>query len=89
MVMEGFRRVDEWRLIEQTIRFEEVLVRDEEAIGVLEDGQLTTHEQAVLKEIDGARSVREIIEGSHVSSFDICKAFYRLLKARLVRRKAT
>jgi DNA-binding response OmpR family regulator len=88
IVMEGFRRVDEWRLIEQTIRFEEVLVRDEEAIGALEEGQLTTHERTVLKEIDGTRSIRGIIEESHVSSFDICKAFYRLLKARLVRRKA-
>jgi len=88
IVMEGFRRVDEWRLIEKTINFEETLVRDEASISALKTEQLTTQEHAVLDEIDGQRSVREIIEQSHQSSFDICKTFYRLLKSRLVRRKA-
>ncbi len=88
IVMEGFRRVDEWRLIEETIRFEEVLLRDDVAISALKTEQLTAQEHAVLAEIDGKRRVREIIEQSHQSSFDICKTFYRLLKSRLVRRKA-
>ena len=88
IVMEGFRRVDEWRMIEETIRFEEVLQRDDLAISALKTEQLTAQEHAVLAEIDGKRRVREIIERSHQSSFDICKTFYRLLKSRLVRRKA-
>lgn len=88
IVMEGFRRVDEWRLIEETINFEETLVRDELAISALKKEQLTAQEHAVLDEIDGQRSIRKIIEDSHRSSFDICKTFYRLLKSRLVRRKA-
>ena len=88
IVMEGFRRVDEWRLIEETINFEETLMRDELAISALKKEQLTPQEHAVLDEIDGERSVRRIIEDSHQSSFDICKTFYRLLKSRLVRRKA-
>lgn len=87
IVMEGFRRVDEWRLIEESIDFEETLYRDEAAISALRDATLTESERAVLDAIDGRRSVREIIEESHQSSFDICKTFYRFLKTRLVRRK--
>jgi len=87
IVMEGFRRVDEWRVIEETIDFEETLVRDEAAISALKEEQLNAQEHAILSELDGQRSIRKIIEQSHQSSFDICKTFYRLLKSRLVRRK--
>ena len=34
------------------------------------------------------RTVREIIQQSHMSSFDACKVLYQLLEARLVRRRA-
>ncbi|MCU0691882.1 MAG: response regulator [Polyangiaceae bacterium] len=88
IVMEGFRRVDEWRLIEETIDFDDVLCRDEIAIGTIPFGKLTEQELATLKEIDGTRSVREVIAASHQSSFDICKAFYRFLQSRLVRRRS-
>jgi hypothetical protein len=39
--------------------------------------------------VDGERTVREIIEQSHMSSFDACKILFQLLEARLVRRRAT
>ncbi|PIE05988.1 MAG: response regulator [Sorangium cellulosum] len=88
IVMEGFRRADEWRLIEEMIDFEDVLIRDESAISEFEREQLTQLESGVLERIDGRRKAREIIEQSHQSSFDVCKAFYRLLKSRLIRTKA-
>jgi CheY-like chemotaxis protein len=90
LVMEGFRRVDEWRLIEGTIDFEEVLAKDVTAIERLgDDAKLTQREEMVLDAIDGESTVREIVDSVGGSSFEICKIFYQLVNSRLVRRKAT
>ena len=87
--MEGFRRVDEWRLIEDSIDFDEVLHRDEMAISRLRDAsKLTKQELDVLDTIDGERTVREIVEASEGSSFVVCKILYQFLNSRLVGRSA-
>ncbi len=89
VVMEGFRRVDEWRVVEAGLgSFESVLQADAVAIEVADVARLTKHEQRLLELIDGDRTVREIIEQSHMSSFDACKVLCALLEARLVRRRA-
>lgn len=88
LVMEGFRRVDEWRLIEGTFDFDEVLYRDELAIDRLGNDDLTQQERSVLEAIDGERTVREIVEESKGNSFDLCKILYQFVNSRLVRRKA-
>jgi DNA-binding response OmpR family regulator len=88
VVMEGFRRVDEWRVVEAGLgSFESVLQPDPVAIEVADVSRLQKHEQKLLEMVDGKRSVREIIEQSHMSSFDACKVLYQLLEARLVRRR--
>jgi DNA-binding response OmpR family regulator len=91
VVMEGFRRVDEWRLIESQIdNFDTVLQPDRVAISAL-DAEATTAptkgELAMLALVDGERTVRELIAASHMSSFDASKILYQLLEARLVRRR--
>jgi DNA-binding response OmpR family regulator len=88
IVMEGFRRVDEWRLIEESIHFDEVLLRDQVAVDALGSEKLTRQEQLVLDAIDGQRTVREIIASVVVGSFDACKILYQFLQSRLVRRRA-
>ncbi len=89
LMMEGFRRVDEWRLIEDSFDFTDVLFRDELAIEKMRDqGKLTSTERAVLELIDGENSVGEVVDAAHGSSFEICKILYQLLNARLVRRRA-
>ncbi len=89
LVMEGFRRVDEWRLIEGTFDFDEVLYRDQVAIERIGDeSKLTKQEHAVLEAIDGERTVREIVDEMDGSSFELCKILYQFLNSRLVRRKA-
>jgi hypothetical protein len=87
IVMEGFRRVDEWRLIEGSFDFEDVLVRDE-AAGERVLQSLTDTERAVLEAIDGARTVREVVDAAEASTFDVCKVLYQFLSSRLVRRRA-
>jgi CheY-like chemotaxis protein len=85
LLMEGFRRVDEWRLIEKDIDFDAVLLKEQAAIDKLKPGRLTKLEQAVLELIDGSRPVSEVVRDSHASSFDACKVLFQLLEARLVR----
>jgi DNA-binding response OmpR family regulator len=88
VVLEGFRRVDEWRLVEQGLgSFESKLVRDPVAIDALRLDDLARPERVVLEAIDGDRTVREIIAHSHMSSFDACRVLLQFLEARIVRRR--
>jgi DNA-binding response OmpR family regulator len=89
LVMEGFRRVDEWRLIEGSFDFDDVLFPDPVAIERLgEEANLKRDERAVLSAIDGEKTIREIVNAAAGSSFEVCKILYQLLNSRLVRRKA-
>lgn len=89
LILEGFRRVDEWQLIEGSFDFNEVLFRDQAAIKVLaERSKLTAQERAVLDAINGERTVREIVDVMGGSSFELCKILYQFLNSRLVRRHA-
>ena len=88
VVMEGFRRVDEWRVLERTLgSFDGVLVRDEIALRSLDMGTLPTKEKVVLDAVDGDRTVRAIIAASHMSSFDACRTLVQFLEARVLRRR--
>jgi hypothetical protein len=89
VVIEGFRRVDEWRVIEAKVgRFDEVLVLDPVAIDSVGAANLGPQEHVMLGAIDGERSIREIVPLTHMSSFDACKMLFQLMEARLVRRRA-
>ena len=88
IVMEGFRRVDEWRVVEASLgSFDSVLQRDPMAIEALGIERLSRPEKRVLDTIDGERTVREIIAASHLSSFDACRILTQLIEARVVRRR--
>jgi CheY-like chemotaxis protein len=87
LVLEGFRRVDEWRLMEGTIHFDNVVVVDEVALdGVRE--KLTRIDQLVLGAVDGQRTVNEVVKESSAGSFDAIKAIYQLLQSRVLRTRA-
>lgn len=90
IVMEGFRRVDEWRVIEQRLgSFDQVLLPDPASVDSMGgDTKLARAERSVLDAIDGERTVREVIVASHLSSFDACRILFQLIEARLVRRTA-
>ncbi len=90
VVMEGFRRVDEWRVIEAKLgSFDAVLLPDPASLDTMGGNEkLARPERAVLEAIDGERTVREVIAASHLSSFDACRILFQLLEARLVRRRA-
>jgi len=87
IVMEGFRRVDEWRLIEGSFDFDEKLLPDPSGRAA-DASALTDQERAVLTAVDGNRTVRQILDDVSASTFDVCKILYQLLNSRLVRRQA-
>jgi DNA-binding response OmpR family regulator len=89
LVMEGFRRVDEWRLIEGSFDFDEVLYPDPVAIERLgSEANLTHKERAVLQAIDGEHTIREIVNEMEGSSFELCKILFQFLNSHIVRRRA-
>jgi DNA-binding response OmpR family regulator len=86
LLLEGYRRVDEWRVIGRVVeRPEQVYVRDEERIAALARGTFTREELAVLEHVDGRRSVREIVRALRVGSFDASKILFRLVRTKLIR----
>ncbi|MBA3538879.1 MAG: response regulator [Deltaproteobacteria bacterium] len=88
VLMEGYRRVDEWHLIERAIdNFDVVFLRNEDSVAQMGRGRLTREELAVLEVVNGKNSVKDIIRKSRMGSFEVSKMLYRLLSIKLVRRR--
>ncbi|HEU0031177.1 MAG TPA: DUF4388 domain-containing protein [Kofleriaceae bacterium] len=88
VLMEGYRRVDEWHLIERAIdNFDVVFLRNEDSVAQMGRGRLTREELAVLELVNGKNSVKEIIRKSRMGSFEVSKMLYRLLSIKLIRRR--
>jgi CheY-like chemotaxis protein len=88
ILMEGFRRVDEWHLIEREVdTFDLVFLRNDDNIQQMGRGRLTREELAVLELVNGKNSVKDIIRQSRMSSFDVSKMLYRLLSIKLIRKR--
>ncbi len=86
ILMEGLRRVDEWRLIEEQIHdFDMVLAIRQDAVDALSPEALSREERLVLGAVDGERTVRQIVEESRMGSFDACKILFQLVTSGLVR----
>ncbi len=88
LVLEGFRRVDEWRLMEGTIHFDQVVVVDQVALDAVGTEKLTRIEKMVLASVNGSRTVNEVIKDSSAGSFDAIKVVYQFLQSRVLRTRA-
>jgi hypothetical protein len=88
LVLEGFRRVDEWRLMESTIHFDQIVYIDTTSLEAIGEDKLTRTDKLVLAAVDGARTVNEVIKESAVGSFDAIKAVYQFLQSRVLRPRA-
>ena len=88
VLMEGYRRVDEWHLIERAIdNFDVVFLRNEDSVAQMGRGRLTREELLVLENVNGKNTVKDIIRKSRMGSFEVSKMLYRLLSIKLVRRR--
>jgi hypothetical protein len=85
LVLEGFRRVDEWRLMEGTINFDQTIVLDQVALDSVGEGKLTQIDKLIVAAVNGQRSVNEVLKESLASSFDGIKSVYQLLQSRVLR----
>lgn len=89
LVLEGFRRVDEWGQIEQEVRsFEDVFSVDAGVVESVGAARLSPSERKVLDALDGRRTVNDVISRTHMNSFDVCKTLFQLRRARLIRRRS-
>jgi hypothetical protein len=88
LLMEGFRRVDEWHLIERAVDdFDAVFLRNESAVAELPRARLTREELAVLELVNGKNTVKDIQRQSRLGSFEVSKMLFRLMSIRLIRRR--
>jgi CheY-like chemotaxis protein len=88
IVTEGLRRALQWRILDRVLgSLDTVLVRDDVALGLVDESSLPAKERAVLAAVDGKRTVRAIVRTSHMSSFDTCRILAQLIEARVLRQK--
>lgn len=85
LLLEGVRRLDEWRLIRQHVASDRVVLARGEALPPPSvQASLDPTERRVLDAIDGRRSVRDLIDALDLGPFEVSKALYRLMHAQLV-----
>jgi CheY-like chemotaxis protein len=85
LLMEGYRRVDEWHLIESVLpSLDAVLVALPGGLERLGPQGLTSQEQVVYAQVDGKRSAQEVIDQGEGGTFEAARVLYRLLSAHVV-----
>jgi CheY-like chemotaxis protein len=88
LILEGLRRVEEWRVIEQEIGdFDMTFVRNEDKLAGFGRGQLLREETAIVDLVNGRNTVRDIIRISKMGSYDVTQVLFRLLRSKLIRRR--
>jgi DNA-binding response OmpR family regulator len=89
LILEGLRRVEEWRVIEQEIgNFDMTFVRNEDKLAAFGRGQLLREEVAIADLVNGKNTVRDLIQISKMGSYDVTQVLFRLLRSKLIRRRA-
>ena len=86
LVLEGFRRVDEWRLMEGTIVWDQVVVVDDGALDRV-GASFSRAERMIVDAVDGRRTITQILAISELGRFDAVRVVYQLLSSRVLRPK--
>lgn len=90
LLLEGARRVDEWSVIAKKITSVDAVYALE---GQPERGdgeaELVESERRVLPLINGVNTVRDIVDGTGLSEFEVCRVLFGLLSAGKLRRVGT
>ena len=88
LILEGLRRVEEWRVIEQEIGdFDMSFVRNEDKLSSFGRGQLLREEAIIADLVNGRNTVRDLIQISKMGSYDVTQILFRLLRSKLIRRR--
>ncbi|MCX5867144.1 MAG: DUF4388 domain-containing protein [Proteobacteria bacterium] len=84
LLMEGFRRMDEWPLIYQLIPSRDAVLEISAAPGA---GELNPIMQKVFEIVDGKKKVGDVIRLSQLGEFNAFRILYQLAKAGIIRAK--
>jgi CheY-like chemotaxis protein len=88
LILEGLRRVEEWRVIEQEIGdFDMTFVRNEDKLASFGRGKLLREEATIADLVNGRNTVRDVIQISKMGSYDVTQVLFRLLRSKLIRRR--
>ncbi len=86
LLLEGARRVDEWSVIEKKIASMDLIFDLDREHLEASNPELTDEQDAILKYMDGVRTVEELAEASGLGEFATGKALYGLLQAGFAHR---
>jgi tetratricopeptide (TPR) repeat protein len=91
LLLEGARRVDEWSVIAKKITTVDAVyaVDGGPRTAADDDAHLVESERRVLPLINGINTVREIVDGTGLSEFEVCRVLFGLLSAGRLRRVST
>ncbi|MES2125545.1 MAG: tetratricopeptide repeat protein [Gemmatimonadota bacterium] len=91
LLMEGARRVDEWSVIEKKIPSLDAVfaLEGDGEIEFTGEAAIVDVERRVQPLVDGARTVRDIMDATGLTDFEVCRALFGLLSAGRLRRVAT
>lgn len=91
LLLEGARRVDEWSVIAKKIpSLDAVFALEGEVRGGADgDEVLVETERRLLPYLDGSRTVRDMMDATGLTDFEVCRVLYGLLSAGRLRRVAT
>lgn len=85
LIYEGIKRIDNWtRIRSEMPDTASVFKLSDDPLSLFQDIELTSQDKKILSMIDGKRSIREIIEGSWMGSFEALKILYVLWSIGMV-----
>src|SRR5262245_15951993 len=94
ILMEGARILDEWPMIEERVGsftgiYRRTAAAEKALSGAGKSGPvLTTEDKTVLHEVDGMRSVQDVVESTPYSEFDTSRVLYELIGRHMIERVA-
>ncbi len=85
LILEGVRRLDEWKMVSQKIpNLDMVFAKRPFDPEDLKKLHLKPSEMKVFQFIDGKRDVKTLVKQSGLGDFEVCKLLYLLLSANLL-----
>lgn len=85
VIMEGIRRLDESAMIREKITsLDMVFLKVSGSVPDFSSLEMSEHEMALYHNLDGHRSIRELIGTSEMTEFEVTRILFQLLSARLV-----
>lgn len=85
LIYEGVKRIDNWTRIKREMPdLDTVFALNEDPMCICGGIELSSEDRSILSLVDGERTMRQLIEESHMNSFDAMKVLYVLLSVGFI-----